>query len=84
MDELIKKCIEMIWDEFDKDGNGYLDKDETKAFIIKSLAETQPDEPQIDDATFEECFNIYDHDGTGKITKNEMTAFIKKISAGSM
>lgn len=45
MDELIKKCIEMIWDEFDKDGNGYLDKDETKAFIIKSLAETQPDEP---------------------------------------
>ena len=29
----IAKCVDGIWAEFDKDGNGNLDKEETKAFV---------------------------------------------------
>ena len=31
--EIIRNCVEDIWDEFDDDGNGYLDKQETLAFV---------------------------------------------------
>ena len=31
--EIISNCVEDIWDEFDDDGNGYLDKNETLAFV---------------------------------------------------
>tara|TARA_B110001450_G_C17318061_1_gene358220 strand:+ start:86 stop:256 length:171 start_codon:yes stop_codon:yes gene_type:complete len=31
--DIISNCVEDIWDEFDDDGNGYLDKEETLAFV---------------------------------------------------
>ena len=31
--EIVSNCVEDIWDDFDDDGNGYLDKQETLAFV---------------------------------------------------
>ena len=33
IDAVISKCVDDIWNEYDKDGNGHLDKEETKAFV---------------------------------------------------
>ena len=33
VNEIIKNCVEDIWDDFDDDGNGHLDKQETLAFV---------------------------------------------------
>ena len=37
IDEIIRHCIDKIWIQYDDDGNGYLDREETKAFIRDSL-----------------------------------------------
>ena len=33
VNDIIRNCVEDIWDDFDDDGNGYLDKQETLAFV---------------------------------------------------
>ena len=33
IDEVIDNCIDDIWSTYDKDNSGYLDKQETRAFI---------------------------------------------------
>ena len=42
-DEVIKKCVEDIWATYDTDGNGCLDKNETKAFVKATLVESGED-----------------------------------------
>ena len=33
IDAGIRKCVDDIWAEYDKDGSGALDRDETKKFV---------------------------------------------------
>ena len=50
VDEIIKHCIDEIWDKYDDDNNGYLDREETKAFIKDSLkGEDKEDGDQEED-----------------------------------
>ena len=37
VDEIIRHCIDEIWIRYDDDNNGYLDREETRAFIRDSL-----------------------------------------------
>ena len=37
IDQVISKCVDEIWTKYDDDGNGYLDKDETKRFVKDTL-----------------------------------------------
>ena len=37
IDEVIKNCIETIWDKYDDDDSGYLDKEECFRFITESF-----------------------------------------------
>ena len=39
LDAVIRKCVEDIWSEYDKDGSGALDRKETKNFVNNSLSE---------------------------------------------
>ena len=41
IDSVIAKCVDDIWNEYDKDGNGTLDKEETKAFVKKTLVDME-------------------------------------------
>ena len=58
MDHIINKVIEELWDEFDDDGNGTLDYDETKEFVKTTLVEMgeKPDYTEVD---FLECFTYF-------------------------
>lgn len=55
IEAIIDKCIEDIWQTYDKDGNGSLDKDETRNFVKNILSETDKD-MHFSDADFEVCF----------------------------
>ena len=79
IDAVIAKCVDDIWTEYDKDGNGNLDKNETKAFVKKTLTEMSGGD-EFSDEDFEACFKEFDKDGNGTIEKDEMAIFIKKVA----
>ena len=80
IDAVISKCVEDIWAEYDKDGNGHLDKEEAKSFVRKTLVEAAGGESDFTDADFDACFLEFDKDRSGTIEKEEMATFIKKVA----
>ena len=76
---VLKRCVEDIWDQYDNDGNGVLDKEETKRFVVEQLEEIEEGR-MFDDDDFDECFRNFDVDGSGTIDKLEMVEFIKKAA----
>ena len=52
LEGVIDQYIKDIWKLFDDDNNGYLDKDECKAFIKKMLDEVNEDS-EFSDGEFE-------------------------------
>ena len=78
-DIVIKRCVDDIWDKYDNDGNGVLDKEETKQFVIEQLQEIEEGK-QFDDDDFDECFRNFDVDGSGTIDQAEMVEFIKRAA----
>ena len=79
VDHIINTVIEDIWDEFDDDGNGTLDLEETKAFVRSTLVE-MGEKPDYTEQDFYECFKYFINGGPGVITKLEMRIFVKKIA----
>lgn len=79
MDHIINTVIEDIWDEFDDDGNGTLDLEETKAFVKTTLIE-MGEKPDYTEQDFYECFKYFLPGGAQVITKLEMRIFVKKIA----
>ena len=79
LDEVIKNCVDDIWAIYDCDNSGYLDYDETRSFVKKTLEEfTNSDEFCEED--FKQCFKEFDKDGSGTIEKDEMAEFIKNVA----
>jgi len=79
IDSTIEKCIEKIWNTYDKDNSGFLDKAETKAFVKDTLT-VMGENGEFYEADFEPCFKELDLDGSGAISKYEMKIFIKKVT----
>ena len=79
IDAVIRKCVDDIWAEYDRDGNGYLDKEETQKFVKNTLREMS-DDCEIGVEEFEICFKEFDTDQNNFIEKDEMAFFIKKIA----
>ena len=44
IDEIVDKCVNDIWKQFDKDGNGVIDKVEFKTMIRELLDQEIKDE----------------------------------------
>ena len=78
VESIISNCVEDIWDDFDDDGNGFLDKGETLAFVKRQLIEMGEggDFSLLD---FEACFRQHKDTDDGVVTKPEMISFIKKV-----
>lgn len=76
--EIICNCVEDIWDDFDDDGNGYLDKQETLAFVKRQLIE-MGESGDFSLLDFEACFKQHKDNDDGLVTKHEMITFIKKV-----
>ena len=77
-DAIIAKVVDDIWDEFDNDNSGALDKKETKK-LIKKMPEFSGGE-ELSDEDFEAVFKEFVKDGNGTIEKDKMAFFIKKIA----
>ncbi len=67
-----------IWDSYDNDGSGTLDKEEARKFVGQTLTDTGTG--SFSDAEFDECFNQFDKNGDGVISKGEMVQFIKSVA----
>ena len=77
IDNVIAKCVDEIWGKYDTDGNGNLDKDETKRFVRDSLSDISEG---FNEKDFDQCFREFDKDNSGTIEKGEMVQFIKQVA----
>ena len=75
-EQAIQGVIDQIWDKYDVDKSGALDKDETKKFVQDTLGNLGSGDDFSDDA-FDEVFKTFDKDNSGTIEKTEMVVFIK-------
>ena len=81
IDMIIAQCVDEIWDIFDDDKSGFLDRDETKRFVECTMKDMNDDENfELADEDFEHTFNYFDTDQNGTIERSEMIKFIKKVS----
>ena len=79
IDDIIDKCVDDIWKKYDTDGNGTLDKSETRKFVQHTLVEMEVND-KFNDDDFDGTFSEFDKDGNGTISKDEMRVFIKKVA----
>ena len=67
------EVIDQIWDEYDADGSGDLDKEETRRFVAEVAGE------EFDEEAFVRLFDEFDDDKSGTIEKGEMKQFISAL-----
>ena len=77
-EQAIAGVIDQIWQTYDVDNNGALDKEETKKFVQDTLGNLGTGE-EFSDEAFAEVFATFDKDGSGTVEKNEMVTFIKQL-----
>ena len=77
-EQLLKCVIDQIWDAYDADKDGELDKAETKKLVKDTLGDLGSGNEFSDDA-FEEVFATFDKDGSGTVSQSEMVTFIEKL-----
>ena len=68
--------VEEIWDKYDEDHSGALDKDETWNFVQEYLGGSGSEIPL---EQFDQIFEAFDSDKSGTIDKKEMTLLINQI-----
>ena len=78
VDSIIGEAVDSIWQKYDKDNSGQLDREETMRFFQKTLNELGETE-EFDEKYFEEAFEAFDKDGSGTISQLEMHIFIKQM-----
>ena len=61
-EEAIQGVIDQIWDTYDVDRSGELDKDETKKFVKDTLGNLSGGD-EFSDEAFDEVFSTFDKDG---------------------
>ena len=87
MDDVLGTCLEQIWQLYDTDKSGYIDRFECTEMIQDILLEgnnlDQIDNDWDKGATqkeFEVYFNKIDSNGNGVISKTEMLWFLKDLT----
>ena len=78
IDSIIQEAVNQIWDQFDKDKSGALDKEETKKFVQDTLGNLGSGD-EFSDEAFDEVFATFDKDGSGTVEKSEMVVFVKQL-----
>ena len=73
---MITAEVDRMWDEYDTDHNGYLQRNEATVFISKMVEDMGCDYKQEE---FDKCFDEMDQDQNGIIEKKEMTKFITAL-----
>ena len=81
-EQAIQGVIDQIWDTYDVDKSGALDKQETKKFVQDTLGNLGSGD-EFSDEAFDEVFATFDKDGSGTVEKSEMVVFVKQLLGGS-
>lgn len=69
--------VNEIWDQYDDDGNGCLDREEVMNFVTDRLQEYS--ELTFNIESFDKIFYKIDKDKSGTIEKDEFIAFVKDL-----
>lgn len=77
-DIAIKQQIDDIWDQYDTDRSGALDKNETKK-LVKDAFFSQGVGKKFSQEAFDVIFAKFDTDKSGTVEKYEMVAFYKQM-----
>ena len=80
-EQAIQGVIDQIWDTYDVDKSGALDKEETKKYAVECLGLLGSGDDFSEEA-FEEVWKKFDQDGSGAVEKSEMATFINKLFGG--
>ena len=75
---MISKVVDEIWDQYDDDNSGELDRAEAKGFLDKTLRDLDKNY-YLSKPEFSKFFEEFDADGGGTISKPEMAGFLKKV-----
>ena len=78
VDSIIGEAVDSIWQRYDKDNSGQLDREETMRFFRQTLIELGETE-DFDEKYFDKAFEAFDKDGSGAISQLEMHIFIKQM-----
>ena len=81
-EQAIQGVIDQIWDTYDVDKSGALDKEETKKFVQDTLGNLGSGD-EFSQEAFDEVFATFDNNGDGMIEKPEMLTFIKQLLGGN-
>ena len=69
----IMETVNSMWEQYDVDKSGVLDKSEAKKFMEATL------DKSVTDEEFNEVFAVLDMDKSGVVKKDEMCAYIAKM-----
>ena len=76
----VQKAIDLIWDEHDKNNDGFIDKQEAKEFVKHTLQYLDSSIlAEFDGSKFDKGFRKFDKDGNGVIQKREMSNFVLEV-----
>ena len=81
-EQAIQGVIDQIWDTYDVDKSGALDKEETKKFVQDTLGNLGSGD-EFSQEAFDEVFATFDKDNSGTVEKPEMVTFIKQLLGGN-
>lgn len=76
-EETMNVAVQMMFDQFDTDGNGYLDQSETEKFVMEFLGGTSDEIPS--DLEIQMLTSTLDYNHDGKITLDELKRLIKMV-----
>ena len=65
-DRVLLEEVQKIWDVYDKDGNGVLDRKEMRVFI-KEMLDGVVEPEYVSDANINRVFDQFDENGDGAI-----------------
>ena len=77
VDQALMPTVEDLWKNFDTDGNGYLEKNETKAFVKETLGAAGMGSSDFTQEQFDEVWVAIDTVKSGRIEKPEMLKFLR-------
>ena len=69
----IMETVNSMWEQYDVDKSGVLDKSEAKKFMEATL------DKSVTDEEFNELFANLDTDNSGVVKKDEMCAYIAQL-----
>lgn len=76
----LKSAVDAVFDQYDKDKNGTLDKAEVSALINDALKHMKSNRSATNDE-IEQLFNAVDSSKDGKVSKPELYEIFKKVVA---